>query len=218
MVHEALRLHQLPERIEGMVGQMTMKRLRLRVGPLAAFALIGLVAGLAFRSSGWDSNADGRKQPLTTRGEPFAFAIQPTHPLLAGRRVQADLALRSASSCSGCLGLPASGLGSRQSIKDAYVDDAGGVGFVLADETWVVLTPDDRSSGQYVRDMAPILESDNWPFSLVELRGGRAIGTDVNSHGPAALMWVEGGYLWEVIGKGGSSLATITGIAERLDA
>jgi hypothetical protein len=143
------------------------------------------------------------------------FGITLPHPLIAGASVDAATAADELRGCA-CFHPPASGLGSMGTVVDAYVDDAGGVAFVLNDGTWVVLTPDGRSSEQYVRDMSPILTSADWPFSLVGLLGHQALGANNNPGGPAALMWVQGGYLWEVIGTGGASLGDLRTLANDL--
>lgn len=141
----------------------------------------------------------------------------PKHPLIEGKRVSARRAeARIVGACADCFRLSARGPASPTNVDAAYVDAYGGVAFVYDDGTWVVLTKDDRTNRGYMDDMAEILASDDWPFSEMEVRGGQAVGTDTNPHGPAALLWVEDGYLWEILGQGGRDLNSLLKLAESL--
>ena len=64
--------------------------------------------------------------------------------------------------------------------------------------------------------MAPILASEEWAFEPIELRGGGAVAAEANVRGEASLLWVENGYLWEVLGLGGTPLETLIDLAEAL--
>ena len=145
--------------------------------------------------------------PATPR---FGLSIE--HPLLDGERVPAEVAQSAVErQCGTCLDQS-----SLPEIEAAYLDSNGGVGLVLSDGTWIVLTPDGRTSGAYVEDVKPLLNESESPFRLIDLRGVQALSTDETQLGPAGLTWVEGGYLFEVVGPPGTQTPALVVLAESL--
>lgn len=205
---------------KGLAGKASKLLVQLGVCAVALAAGLTLPSVFGVRQA---NNSSGRAPTSTVdsfglhTGSSSSFGLMPKRPLLEGRRVSAATALaRVVRACDECLRLPVRGKASVTHVDAAYVDGFGGVALVYDDGTWVVLTPDARSNQSYMEDMAPILASEEWPFEAMGLRTGKAAGTDANVHGPAALLWVEGGYLWEVIGKGGSDLQALLNLAESL--
>lgn len=90
--------------------------------------------------------------------------------------------------------------------------ETGSVAFELANGMTVVFQLDGRSGADFVADATRMGEAEGptWPFSLVPLRGTQAQVTDINERvltadgvqgpGPAAVAWVEGGYLVSLVG------------------
>jgi hypothetical protein len=156
----------------------------------------------------WPTQEADRTGPLALIPR---YGVSVAHPLVDGASVTVREAVARLRSCEACPRIQ-----DMDHVVAAYIDGSGGVAFVFNDGTWVVLTPDARSSEQYIADMKPIYDSTEWPFDLIEFNGTRIVATDTSKNGPAAMLWVQGGYLWEVIGQGGSGLSEIESVLSRM--
>ena len=207
-------LAQLREQILRSPGVTKASGPKVTQRPRRRAALALVVAGVALTAVVLaDSLLDG--DPVTgfngNRPGP-EFGLSSDHPLLDGEQVPSSVALSELERrCEACLDRS-----SLPEIETAYLDSAGGVGFVLRDGTWVVLTPDGRTSATYVDDVKPLLSEPESPFQLIDLRGVQALSADQSQFGSAGLTWVEEGYLFEVIGPPGARTPSVVTLAESL--
>lgn len=159
--------------------------------------------------------AGARVQPQTTDN-----AILGTrgidHPLRAGEPVSVDAAEQALEKCNDCPRVPDSGPAAAGNVSSAWVDDFGGVGLTYENGAWAIFTPDDRTAEEYLVALGDVTSSKEWPFDVIDFRGTKAIAADVNANGPAAISWVEGGYLWQVVGMEGPALSDLLELARAL--
>ncbi len=166
---------------------------------------ISIVVGLS------NSQSQHAAQPVATPQDP-RFGIALSHPLMNGESVSIGRAFLAMPECPGCPNMQHAD----PVPVEGYVDNAGGVGFVLADGSWFVGVPDPRSSEQYIADFESMISSEEGsPFHIQQLADGTDVVTaEASESGSAVVMWVEGGRLWEVVGKGGASLSDLFAFAE----
>ncbi len=141
-------------------------------------------------------------------------AVELSHPLIAGEEIGVDQAVASLAECAVCPKLESDAA----AVKEAYVDEGGGVGFILADGSWFVGVPDPRSSKEYIADFESLISSEEGsPFHIQQLADGTDVVTaEASESGSAVVMWVEGGRLWEVVGKGGAPLSELVSFTDKL--
>ncbi|MBI2238311.1 MAG: hypothetical protein HYU54_07295 [Actinobacteria bacterium] len=83
----------------------------------------------------------------------------------------------------------------------------------------ILFYPESRTPEEFVADAQDqaSTEASDWPFSLVPLRGVTAEVADTHQGptyvGPAAVSWVEDGYLVSILGFGGQRLPELVDIA-----
>ncbi|MGH2680529.1 MAG: hypothetical protein ACRDG8_08625 [Actinomycetota bacterium] len=187
---------------------------RLRSAPaLAAVAMLAVLIALPFVLAGRGSTPT-RSAMVGDHWPRPQFGISIQQPLIEGESVEPRIAFSHVENeCAGCFSRSSE---SQLHVKSAFVDPYGGVAFVLEDGTWIVLTPDSRSEAEYIADMKPVLDSPDLPFGLVSLRGSEALAAERGSLGPSAVMWVEGGFLFETIGGEGVPLPELMILANEL--
>jgi len=89
------------------------------------------------------------------------------------------------------------------------------VAFEFASGLLVMYYRDPRTPAEFVEDVRDqaASETSDWPFSLRPLRARWAEVAEAHrsAHhvGPAAISWVEGGYLISILGNGGQQLDEI---------
>ncbi|MEX0984237.1 MAG: hypothetical protein WD096_04230 [Actinomycetota bacterium] len=94
--------------------------------------------------------------------------------------------------------------------------------FKYLDGLIIYFYPEGRSEQRFVEDVQEqaSAEGSDWPFTLIQLRGRPAEAAErreANGNiGPAAISWIEEGYLISLIGHGGETLADLVGIAEAM--
>jgi hypothetical protein len=125
-------------------------------------------------------------------------------------------------------------LPSEATVTQAWVRDDGYVAFELDSGLTIIFSPESRSEADFIADAKEMAESEgaNWPFELVSIRGTEAQVTDINKRttptegvqvgpGPAAMSWIEGGYLVSLTGgppatASGLSLSELVTFAETM--
>lgn len=186
-----------------------------------AFALIlvlGYLLGMAL-FAGSDDKLTQQRIPSRFQG-----GLGGDDPLGGAELVSAEIAESAiASSCSGCPLLADTGAASASDVSQAWVRSSdGAVVFEFKSGLKVYFYRDDRSEAEYLKDVQQHaeVEGSDWPFWVTSVRGTRAEVTDIHDAkghvGPAAVSWVEGGYLVTLIGDGGQTLSDLIGIAETL--
>lgn len=205
-------VHSPAASLSGSRQEAFFRRLR-RVPVLATgVAMIAVLISLAFVLSG--RGPEERTRAVGDGMPETRFGISLDHPLVDGAAVQPSKAFSSVENrCPGCL-KPSTE--SDLLVRETFVDPYGGVAFGLEDGTWIVLTPDNRSEEAFLVAMGPILNSPDSPFDLVSLRGSKALAAERGVAGPSALMWVEGGYLFEVVGGQDARLSDLLSLSTSL--
>ena len=205
-----------PMRVATTCEGRAMGRSKRVAGVLGLVALGLLVGSVLIRQ---DSTAQVPKEGAGELGDsPFGWMF--SDPLGGGaesvQRAEAEAFLSSRS-----VNWPA--LPAESVVASAWIRYADGyVAFEMADGLTIYLQPDARSEAVFVRDAGQMGEAEGsaWPFRLESIRGVQAQVADTHKGvvtedgvqvgpGPAAISWVEGGYLVSLIG---GPPATSTGL------
>lgn len=203
-------------------------QVRQRLGRSRAVAVVGLMVGVLSIGLVGCATADRSPVPRATATVRETVAVSRPglvipHPLLEGREVPASAAVAELDACSGCPGFAAEGPGSPAHIVEAYVDDFGGIGFVLDDGTWMTFTPDSRTNKEYIEDWERDEDSDRVAgippqgFTTIALGDLRAVAHEHQGiEYPASISLTDAGHRWTLVGFGGATLDQLEEIARSM--
>jgi hypothetical protein len=180
-------------------------------GVAVACVAVGFTLALVVRST--DSREEAAS-PQAAPAERQANLFEGGSPLGTGESISVEQLKSELSGCAVCE-LPGEGPAQETEIKSAWSRSDGKVAIDFQDGLRINFTPIQRSNDQYLEDTAPIVADDK-AYSIIALRGSKAVSRESSDAAPAALVWVEDGYLVEMIGHGGQPLSALVEIGVAL--
>jgi hypothetical protein len=183
----------------------------MKRGTVAVACLIAGVVGFSIAVSAWGA---GPGSDARDRAEKQANIFVGGNPLGEGPEVT-EQALRSAFEGCGVCDLPADGAASWATIQHAWTRSDGKVAIDFVDGLRIYFTLDTRTNDEYIAEVESVLqESDS--YSMVALRNVKALAREMTGSSPSALLWIEDGYLVEIIGHGKQELPELIAAGSKL--
>jgi hypothetical protein len=145
------------------------------------------------------------------RSEPRRL-FEADNPLVVGEEVPTEAALATLST-----GLPKGGSGRSELVEHVWIRGDGAVAFDYVDKMRIYFLPDDRNNESWAKEAVASDGRDlagEIGLQLVDVGGITAVGLNQDETGPAAISWIQGGYMIEILGKGGQSLDQLTEVAK----
>ncbi len=137
-----------------------------------------------------------------------------------GQRVPIEGARAVIALCE-CPQLPSTGAMGPDRVIEAWATLEGRVWLIYDHGVELSYAPDGRTPSQYEADVAEMIadfDAQGIPdlFRLIDLRGKRGSGADIDPRGPASVGWIEGPYRLAVYANAGQTLAELITLAESL--